>query len=63
MADLARQAASPVQNTAVGDNAARSVWELKATDSRTGQPMTRTGEETLVFNAEGKITRIDVTDY
>lgn len=47
----------------VSDNAARSVWELKATDSRTGAPMTRTGEETLVFNDKGKITRIDVTDY
>jgi ketosteroid isomerase-like protein len=47
----------------VGDNAARSVWELKANDSRTGAPMTRSGEETLVFNADGKITRIDVTDY
>jgi ketosteroid isomerase-like protein len=47
----------------VSDNAARSVWELKAIDSRTGAPMVRTGEETLVFNADGKIARIDVTDY
>jgi ketosteroid isomerase-like protein len=47
----------------VSDNAARSVWELKATDSRTGAPITRSGEETLVFNDQGRITRIDVTDY
>lgn len=47
----------------ISDNAARSVWELAATDSRTGAPMTRTGEETLVFNDQGKIARIDVTDY
>jgi ketosteroid isomerase-like protein len=47
----------------VGDNAARSVWELKANDSRTGAPMTRKGEETLTFNADGKIVRVDVTDY
>lgn len=47
----------------VSDNAARSVWELNAIDSRTGAPMKRTGEETLIFNDQGKITRIDVTDY
>ncbi|MBL0370875.1 nuclear transport factor 2 family protein [Rhizobium sp. KVB221] len=47
----------------VGPLAARSVWKLNAIDSRTGQPMVRTGEETLTFNAEGKIIRIDVTDY
>jgi ketosteroid isomerase-like protein len=47
----------------VSDNAARSVWELKAIDSRTGEPMVRTGEETLTFNADGRIVRVDVTDY
>lgn len=57
------QIAADTSVNRVGDNAARSVWELKAIDSRTGLPMVRTGEETLTFNAEGKIVRVDVTDY
>jgi ketosteroid isomerase-like protein len=57
------QVAADTSVDKVGDNAARSVWELKATDSRSGEPMVRTGEETLIFNEDGKIARIDVTDY
>jgi ketosteroid isomerase-like protein len=47
----------------LGPLKARSIWKLNATDSRTGQPMVRTGEETLTFNDDGHIARIDVTDY
>lgn len=47
----------------VSPTAARSVWRVKATDSRTGLPMVRHGEETLYFDAAGLITRVDVTDY
>ncbi|KKZ87483.1 DUF4440 domain-containing protein [Rhizobium phaseoli] len=41
----------------------RAVWSLRATHSRTGQPLVREGEETITFNEEGRITRVDVTDY
>jgi len=47
----------------VSPSAARSVWRVKATDSRTGAPLLRHGEETLYFDAAGRITRVDVTDY
>jgi ketosteroid isomerase-like protein len=57
------QVARDVSVDRVGGNAARSVWELQAVHSGTGEPLVRRGEETLVFNADGKITRIDVTDY
>lgn len=41
----------------------RAVWSLRATHSRTGKPLIREGEETITFNSEGRITRVDVTDY
>lgn len=43
--------------------AARSVWRVTATDSRSGAPLLRHGEETLYFDEAGLITRVDVTDY
>ncbi|WP_075290078.1 nuclear transport factor 2 family protein [Pararhizobium arenae] len=43
--------------------AARAVWSLKATSSKTGAPLTRRGEETITFDSEGKIVNVDVTDY
>ena len=47
----------------LSDYSARSVWELKAKHSQTGEMLIRTGEETLTFDASGKIIRVDVTDY
>ena len=47
----------------VSPRAARSVWRVKATDSRSGEPLVRHGEETLYFDDAGLITRVDVTDY
>jgi ketosteroid isomerase-like protein len=47
----------------VGPLAARSVWQLGATDSQTGEKMIRKGEETVTFNEAGRIIRVDVTDY
>ena len=47
----------------VGPLAARSVWRVKATDSRSGAPLLRHGEETLYFDEAGLIIRVDVTDY
>lgn len=43
--------------------AARAVWSLKATSSKTGAPLNRRGEETITFDSEGKIVNVDVTDY
>lgn len=48
---------------AVSPLAARAVWRLKATNAQTGEPLVRFGEETITFNAEGKIVSVDVTDY
>lgn len=48
---------------AVSPLAARAVWRLKATHAQTGEPLIRFGEETITFNAEGKIVSVDVTDY
>ncbi|MGX5665827.1 nuclear transport factor 2 family protein [Rhizobium daejeonense] len=47
----------------VSPSAARSVWRLKATNAQTGEPLIRFGEETITFNAEGRIISVDVTDY
>ncbi|MBB4576242.1 nuclear transport factor 2 family protein [Rhizobium lentis] len=41
----------------------RAVWSLRATHSKTGEPLIREGEETITFNAEGRIIHVDVTDY
>ena len=48
---------------AVSPLAARAVWRLKATNAQTGEPLIRFGEETITFNAEGKIVSVEVTDY
>ncbi len=47
----------------VSASAARSVWRLKATHAQTGEPLIRFGEETITFNADGKIVSVEVTDY
>jgi ketosteroid isomerase-like protein len=47
----------------VSPMAARAVWSLTATHSGTGKPLMRRGEETITFNAEGRVTNVDVTDY
>ncbi|GEO84200.1 MULTISPECIES: nuclear transport factor 2 family protein [Alphaproteobacteria] len=49
------EAASPL--------AARAVWRLKATHAETGEPLIRFGEETITFDAQGKIVSVEVTDY
>jgi len=36
---------------------------LKATNAETGEPLIRFGEETITFNADGKIVSVEVTDY
>lgn len=48
---------------AVSPLAARAVWRLKATNAQTGEPLVRFGEETITFNADGRIISVEVTDY
>ncbi|TWF57181.1 nuclear transport factor 2 family protein [Neorhizobium alkalisoli] len=47
----------------VSPMAARAVWSLTATHSGTGKPLERRGEETITFNEEGRVVRVEVTDY
>lgn len=47
----------------VSPMAARAVWSLTATHSQSGKPLVRRGEETITFNDEGRVVRVDVTDY
>ena len=48
---------------AVSPLAARAVWRLNATNAQTGEPLVRFGEETITFNADGRIISVEVTDY
>jgi len=41
----------------------RAIWSVRATNSKTGQPLIREGEETITFDQEGRVVRVDVTDY
>ncbi|AVA20631.1 MULTISPECIES: nuclear transport factor 2 family protein [unclassified Rhizobium] len=41
----------------------RSVWSVRATNSKTGKPLIREGEETITFDEDGRVVRVEVTDY
>jgi ketosteroid isomerase-like protein len=43
--------------------AGRAVWSIRATHSKTGEPLIREGEETITFDEDGRVSRVDVTDY
>src|SRR6478609_7330741 len=47
----------------VSPYAGRAVWSVRATHSKTGKPLVREGEETITFNEDGRVTRVDVKDY
>lgn len=47
---------------AIGPNAARSHWRLKATSKSTGLPYERQGIETVTFDASGRIALVEVED-
>lgn len=47
----------------VAPNAARSVWQLTATNSANGENYHRRGEEVVTFDTVGKVVRVQVTDY
>ncbi|MGR6465566.1 nuclear transport factor 2 family protein [Rhizobium sp. PAMB 3182] len=46
----------------LSDRSAKSVWRLRATHSVTGAPLVRRGEETIHFDENGEIIRVEVTD-
>lgn len=45
-----------------GQNAARSLWRLRATSKSTGATYERRGTETVTFDAQGLIVRVMVED-
>jgi hypothetical protein len=47
---------------AIGTHTARSDWRLRATSKATGAVYERTGRETITFNDEGRILRVEVED-
>lgn len=47
---------------ALSPTVGRSLWRLKATNAQTGEISTRSGEEVVTFNEDGKIVRVDVVD-
>ncbi|MGL3605589.1 nuclear transport factor 2 family protein [Rhizobium sp. G187] len=46
----------------VDSHVARSYWNLKATHAQTGQPLERTGVETIEFDHGGRIIKVLVED-
>ncbi|MDI7861402.1 nuclear transport factor 2 family protein [Rhizobiaceae bacterium n13] len=48
---------------ALSSHSARAVWSIRATHSRTGQPLVREGEETVTFDDDGRVVSVVVTDY
>ncbi len=61
--DYPDQAAIDTLVEKVSPNAGRAVWSVRATHSKTGKPLVREGEETIAFNEDGRIIRVEVTDY
>lgn len=57
------QVAEDTEIGAVGSHAARAVWRLTASHTETGEKLVRAGEETVTFDADGRIIRVDVRDY
>lgn len=46
----------------IGPNEARSHWNVRATNARTGEPLIRRGLETITFDEAGRIVRVLVED-
>ncbi|MCL6708059.1 nuclear transport factor 2 family protein [Pseudomonas sp. R2.Fl] len=46
----------------LGPREARSHWNIKATNVRTGEPLIRRGTETITFDETGRIVRVLVED-
>jgi hypothetical protein len=56
------QVAEDESIVATGTHTARSDWRLKARSKSTGALCERKGRETIVFNDEGRILRVEVED-
>lgn len=61
-AEYGDQVAEDETVEAISPRAAKSVWKLRATSSRTGQTLIRAGEETIFLDAEGLIEKVIVRD-
>jgi ketosteroid isomerase-like protein len=48
---------------ASGPLQAHAVWQLTATHNISKEKYHRRGEETVTFNSEGKVVRVEVVDY
>ena len=46
----------------LGDRSVRSHWRLTATSAASGQPVERHGIETITFDAQGRIVKVEVED-
>lgn len=46
----------------LGQHSVRSHWRLTATSAATGQAVERRGIETVTFDAEGRILKVEVED-
>ncbi len=46
-----------------GKQQAHSIWQLQTTDKTTGEKIHRRGEETIDFDANGKIICVTVIDH
>jgi uncharacterized protein (TIGR02246 family) len=46
----------------LGPRSARSIWRLEATARSSGTLVSRSGTETVQFDAQGLITRVEVED-
>lgn len=49
--------------SASSSHSARAVWQLTATNGLTGIKVHRRGEELVTFDDNGKVLRVQVTDY
>ena len=56
------QLAEDEEITGVSPHAARAVWRLAATSVTLGRRVERRGVETVCFDAEGRITSVEVED-
>jgi len=61
--DYPDQTATDTLVEKLSPTAGRAVWSVRATHSKTGKPLVREGEETITFNEDGRIARVEVIDY
>lgn len=48
---------------ATGSRQAHAIWQLTATNNASKEKYHRRGEETVTFDADGKVLKVDVVDY